>query len=264
MRRFIGIASAAALIATSFVLARPAVATDEEVDVGGGAAAVSTGAWAFTPTGYYAGLPYNFYSVDASEPAVAMGTQGGESYSSLASQDLGVVSFDAAQVGVHGNRTGTPYAQAWAHVEKATLRVPGAPELTFNSLNADCNWTKDGGASAVASVQQGTLENSTVNPAPNTTVEYPGVGSVTFNEQQLHAQTLWTSTGYRTFDLISVAAVHIHLLDSTFDPYFGQDARGGDIYLALASCDPTRLPPISGIGLANVGYGSGGYAGGAS
>lgn len=259
MKKLLGVISAAALLA-GIGLARPALADDPYAPyVGGGAAAVSAGTLlvykdATDPIG---AQQYESAGATETEPAVTMGAYGGGEFKSTYTFSAFGITVENGQVGIHGSRGGYPYAQGWAHLQKVDINLPGAPELTFNSINADCNWTQDG-ASGGATIEQGTLGIGAINPAPNTNVPLPGIGYATLNEVQDRWTYLPSPSGPTIGHVISVAGMHIHL-NAALSKTFGQS----DIYLALALCDPTKIINVSGIGVgpytpANSGGGGGG------
>jgi hypothetical protein len=102
---------------------------------------------------------------------------------------------------------------------------------------ATCTATQAGnsGSATLADVQLGSLGTVDASPAANTTIDVPGVASITFNEQ------IDNDDGSLT-----VNAIHIKLLGGK-----KHSLAEGDIILSSATCGPAGLPiPLaSGAGL---------------
>ena len=95
-------------------------------------------------------------------------------------------------------------------------------------VEATCTATRTGnsGASTLADAQLGSLGTVDANPAANTTIDVPGVASITINEQ------IDNDDGSLT-----VNAIHIRLLGGSL-----ASVGSGDVIISSATCGPAGLP----------------------
>jgi hypothetical protein len=86
-------------------------------------------------------------------------------------------------------------------------------------------------------------------PAPNTVVPIPGVGSLTLNEQYTADLYRYNSTtgDYDVFKVIYVFGAHLRLLAEAEQLY-----GTADVIIGFTSCDPLVLPNLSGLKLGST------------
>ena len=237
----LGAAGVLATVGLTGLTASPAAADVDEV--GGGAA----GLVATVITNDSALFPvlsgdYNTIGMKTfiSEPRVRLPRGGsGPRTAVLGGADAGAVSAGALRVTTRGNLQGTPYAESSAGV--ADVIVPG---LDVSGVRASCRWDEAHGATATTSIVKA---NGTVyTPAPNTVIELPGLGRAILNEQ--------ITSSFRGRGVISVHALRLDLdavevnHDFLGSPYDYDDLDiYPDVIVGFASCDPLRIPPVSGL-----------------
>jgi hypothetical protein len=157
---------------------------------------------------------------------------------SVASQGVvGLLTANALTAQVAGNTTTSGMASV-TPLAGAPVAISAGAVAASCTANSDASFTETSSAAAL-SIPGVTVP---VNPAPNTVLTVPLLGTVTLNEQ-----VAGPVTGSQT-----VTAIHIHTL------------VGEDVYLASSTCGPyvAPVPLASGSGLA-AGLGLTGVAGGA-
>jgi hypothetical protein len=243
IRRIAALGAAGVLgsLGLSGITATPAAA--DVAEVGGGAAGLVAivEAQDYTLMDDLTGEPNaDTLKLTISEPRVRLPRRGsGPRTEVLVGADAAGVSTGAIRVTTRGNLQGTPYAESSAGV--ADVVVPG---LDVSGVRASCRWDEAHGATATTSIVKA---NGTVyTPEPNTVIELPGIGRVHLNEQFLET--------FEGRGVISVHALRLDLnpvsIDHDFlpDPYSGDDLDlYNDVVVGFASCDPLRIPPISGL-----------------
>ena len=154
----------------------------------------------------------------------------------------GGVKASALKVTTVGNLQGNPYAESSASV--ARLTIPG---VDVSAARSDCRWDEANGISASSSVV--TAGGEEYAPAPNTVEEIPG-GYVIFNEQGKDELFIGLdASGAPQFrEVIWVNAVHAVIdTDENLDPADSHVIL--DVVAGFSSCDPVKLPSLTGLGL---------------
>lgn len=243
IRRLIIAACASALAATGVQAAH----AEEEVldyDVGGGAAAVQVRIDAQQYDLFPALLNGRDRIVyNNATPSVTMGKDGGNRARKITTQRIGsLVRVNAGLVTIKGNRQGTPFAEGTTELTGITIQ--GSP---IKALSTYCRWDKFG--APVGRVRVTDANGQTYEPAPNTEVPLPGIGRLILNEQFIDDR--WIPIDDRgNYVMQRVIYVHGARIEiGTDSEPLGLDYDGTEIILGLTSCDPVKLPNISGLKL---------------
>lgn len=203
--------AAALLVAVPAALAAPATTSPEGIGI------EATGAVTVAPT------PDATSANPTPAPVASVGVPG-------------ILTANAVTASVSGNTTTAGVAGLTA--------IPGAPvAVSSGAISTTCTANSDGTFTESSSIANLAIAGVTIpaNPAPNTTLAIPLVGSVTLNEQ----------VAGPTAGSVTVTAVHLHF-----------NVPSQDIYIASSTCGPyvQPVPMASGAGLA-TGLGTAGAAG---
>ncbi len=146
-------------------------------------------------------------------------TGGGPFTKSAASAKVPMLlSAGVLTVSTSSSRLGSHTSTAKSSAETANVKL-GSGQLTASVVKSSC--TASGLGSTGSTTILGTnLPGVSVNPAPNTTIAVPGLGSVTFNEQ-IRSNSPGRSTS------ITVNAIHVRLRNAL---------AAGDIIISHSRC----------------------------
>jgi hypothetical protein len=175
-------------------------------------------------------------------PAVVLPYNGSptELSAELAGQTVGPVSAHVLRATTIGNLDGLPYAHSTASV--ADVAIAGT---NIRAVRSECTWD---GAGARASTQIVDAAGHTYAPKPNTHVFIKNVGTLVLNEQQVE------NYSYRSdlpdAQVITVRAAHLIVDPNPLLAGFFNTYATLDVSLAFSSCDPLKLPSLSGLKLA--------------
>jgi hypothetical protein len=172
-------------------------------------------------------------------PQVTLPASGGGPFTNrLASATVPMLlSAGVLTVSTSSSRLGSHTSTANSSASTANVKL-GSGQLTATVVKSSC--TASGLGSTGSTTILGTnLPGLSVNPAPNTTIAVPGLGSVTFNEQ-IRSNSPGRSTS------ITVNAIHVRLTNTLAagDIIISQSrcvAKGPDVLLT-ATPAPTSTP----------------------
>ncbi len=172
-------------------------------------------------------------------PQVTLPATGGGPFTNrLASATVPMLlSAGVLTVSTSSSRLGSHTSTAKSSASTANVKL-GSGQLTASVVKSSC--TASGLGSTGSTTILGTnLPGLSVNPAPNTTIAVPGLGSVTFNEQ-IRSNSPGRSTS------ITVNAIHVRLTNTLAagDIIISQSrcvAKGPDVLLT-ATPAPTSTP----------------------
>jgi hypothetical protein len=247
LRTFFAGAAAVAVAATG-TLVSAAHAEEVDADVGGGAAALMA---VVNYQNYdLADLldGNDIHELSATFPRVVMGKNGGEFRKQVLRQDAFNVRVTAASATIKGNRRGTPYAEATTTLASVVVRNGPLASTKLGTIETYCRWDLDGSRGSTTLID---ANGQKTQPAPNTVSEIPGLGTITFNEQYIETFYLKDASGnyipdgngwFLTAEVLYVVGAHIELNA----PLLGGNLAT-DLYLGFTSCDPVKLPPLSGL-----------------
>ncbi len=170
-------------------------------------------------------------------PSVTLpGTGGGPiSQTVLNANVAGLLSTGVLTATTQGSTGATGGARSSSDVANVGLGLALTPFLTIGAVHSDCQTSTSGsygGTTLVGASLNGA--GLAVNPAPNTTITIPLVGSVTLNEQIINQQPGSSS--------ITVNAIHVHLAGPL---------GNGDIIVGQSQCSgvgPTITVPTGAVG----------------
>jgi hypothetical protein len=206
----------AAAIAATFAMAISASPASAEVTaVDGGAFGVQVGVTLLGTSTTLVATP------SVSLPA----TGGGPFTSNLASVNLpGVLSTGVLNTSTQGGNLNSHSGFATSDASVADVNVV-AGLVTADVIATTCTSNGDGssGSTTLTGASVAGVGSLAVNPAPNTTVTIPGVGTITLNEQ-----TRTDTVG--VISTITVSAIHVHL---------SSVLASGDIYVSRSVCEVT-------------------------
>jgi len=164
-----------------------------------------------------------------------------------------LLSAGVLTVSTSSSRLGSHTSTAKSSAETANVKL-GTGQLTASVVKSSC--TASGLGSTGSTTILGTnLPGLSANPAPNTTIAVPGLGSVTFNEQ-IRSNSPGRSTS------ITVNAIHVRLTSplAAGDIIISQSrcvAKGPDVLLsATPAPTPTGQPAPTPTGQPGSGAGA--------
>jgi hypothetical protein len=245
IRRLIVAAGAAALLATGLQTARAEDVVD--YDVGGGVAAVVVQVQA--QDNNFRSLPAfkgnDVVTVAKPYDVVILGKNGGTKKLSIVDKKVSnLVSVKAGFVTITGKRNGQPFANGESLL--TGLNIKGTD---IRALNTKCNWTN--GQDPTGSVVVTNANGQTYEPAPNTAVPIPGVGTLFLNEQFVDGEYIYNDAGGQSYQqVIYVYGARLHV-ESDLTSALVNHAES-DIILGFTSCDPIKLPNLSGLKLSST------------
>ncbi len=162
----------------------------------------------------------------AATPTVSLPSTGGGPFTdSVASVNLtGILSTGVLDISTAGGNLNSHAGYATSSASVADVDVLSGV-LTADVIASTCTSNGDGSSASTtltnASVSGGSA--LAVNPAPNTVVTLPGVGTITLNEQ--------TGTDVvGSISTITVTAIHVHLTGVL---------ASGDVYISRSVCEVT-------------------------
>jgi len=179
-------------------------------------------------------------------PQVTLPASGGGPFTkSAASAKVPMLlSAGVLTVSTSSSRLGSHTSTAKSSAETANVKL-GTGQLTASVVKSSC--TASGLGSTGSTTILGTnLPGLSVNPAPNTVIAVPGLGSVTFNEQ-IRSNSPGRSTS------ITVNAIHVRLTNTLAagDIIISQSrcvATGPDVLLSATPAPTPTGQPGSGAG----------------
>lgn len=237
--RRIALAAASALLAAAVVTQSANATDDVDADVGGGAAAVQViGAVSSRTLSGLVGAERISYA--NSTPVVVLGPDGGASRRQIVDQRVGKVArVQGGSVSIIGNRRGTPFAQATTVLTGVTVQGTSIAGITTS-----CLWDRNNDGVGTTTIVN--ADGTSYSPEPNTVLDLVGIGSLTLNEQFFDTWPVYNAArgGYYDAQVINVYGAHLRLLPALADLY-GMT----DVILGFTSCDPVKLPNISGLKL---------------
>lgn len=216
-----------------------APAAAQATAVGGGAAGVQITAFQGTEPAD----PLHGAFAQAAYPQVTLPAEGSQRLTREAGDESGVavsspwidpsvLQVAKARVTTEGNLQGSPYAESSAVV--GYVRI-GRSLIT--SVQTHCRWDTNGvGATTILTLANG----RNIAPPPNTTVPISGIGSVVVNHQ--YRETLSDGS-----EVIYVSGIHL-----TLNPKASAAATtptSVEVDVALSSCDPNKIPWVTGGGV---------------
>lgn len=170
-----------------------------------------------------------------------LGPNGGSREASALNKKIGPVTVRAAYNKISGNRRGTPFATAETNLLGVAIN-----NIKFQALDVTCKWTYADGSSGSTTVID--VNGNATKPAPNTTREIPGLGTLVLNEQfvenSIYVSDPRLSPPYIYQDVLYVYGAHLHLFANAQAIY-----GVADVILGFTSCDPIKLPALSGLAL---------------
>jgi hypothetical protein len=197
---------------------------------------VGGGASTFEATIHSAGSLGSLQPVVVSDPNAVALPEGGSS-TPITGSLLGLVppvlaiqgvSFQAGYVSTVGTLEGPVHAQSSATV--TGISISGS---SIRTVHTECLWyerTSSGSTTVVDALGQSFM------PRPNTRVDIPG-GYIILNEQEKRTDTV---TGA---EVITVKGAHVYMLRGGL----GIQSVSVDVALAFSSCDPIRIPSLTGF-----------------
>jgi len=208
-----------------------------DADVGGGVAGIQAVVRLESSSLINALFDEDIFEYSVVQGRAAIGKNGGKKEVSTVNKTVGPVTVKALSGTVSGKRTGDPYATA--RTVLAGIDIAGTK---IGVLDTTCTWDEAGGARGSTTV---TDANGNVNkPAPNSTTEIPGLGTLVLNEQFIETTYIDGAAGPRFMEVIYVFGAHLYLSVDA------QELFGAvDVILGFTSCDPIKLPNLSGLKL---------------
>ncbi|MEY2399249.1 MAG: hypothetical protein QOJ00_2423 [Actinomycetota bacterium] len=240
IRTLITGAVATALVGAG-LLATSAKAADDPFDanVGGGVAGIQATVNIYSPTIFNNVNNNDYATLTVVTPRVELGKNGGKKDASVVNKAVGPVSVKAISETIRGNRTGLPYATARSVLTGISI---GATKI--GALDVNCTWDRDGARGSTTLVEANGTKNA---PAPNTERVIPGLGTLVLNEQFIddyYDENPPDSGVYTHYQVIYVYGAHLYLTADAQEIY-----NTADVILGFTSCDPVRLPSLSGLKL---------------
>ncbi len=246
LRTLLSGAIALALVGAG-TLATSATADEEVInaDVGGGAAGIQAFLLADTPVLNV--VDQDYVEVTHVYPRVVLGKDGGNPQAKFAvNQTVGPVKVKSLYQKISGARNGKP-AFATAQSLLKGIDIAGTK---IGALDVVCTWDR-AGARGTTTVTD--AAGTVYQPAPNTETVIPGIGVLVLNEQYFEGVYQPDPTipdgppnyGERYFpSVIYVVGAHLFLYADV-----AETLGVVDIQLGVTSCDPVKLPPLSGLKL---------------
>ena len=231
-------------------------ADDVQADVGGGAAGViadlTLQSWDLGPT-LFKGNDTADYVV--STPRVVMGKNGGNFSVGGTNRTVAGLAIHAVNERIKGNRHGTPFAEANSDLVDIHGTTGALAGVSIGALNVHCRWDTTGATGETTVVD---ANGNKTQPAVGETHDLGDLGYITFNEQYTDTVYLLDANGngilgpdgeYLYAQTLYVIGAHIHL----FEPLdFINGYAVQDIQLGFTSCDPLKLPPLTGVKLSQT------------
>jgi hypothetical protein len=238
-----------------------------DTDVGGGAAGIvaTLGVQSYDIAPLFRDNDIVEYTV--SIPRVAMGRNGGNSTNKVTLVNQGALSVKAIVETVKGNRRGTPFAEASSTLTDVRFTRGALAGTALGTITSSCHWGRDNATvdnpygTGVGSTTLIDVNGNKTQPAVNERHELGDSGYIVFNEQYTNDVFVTDENGYLIPDghdyyiystTLYVIGAHIHL----YEPLVLRDgSTTQDIQLGFSSCDPLKLPPLSGLSLSQSSYG---------
>jgi hypothetical protein len=214
-----------------------------DADVGGGVAALQAAVEIGAPTILQPLKNEDYARYTVVYGRAVLGTNGGSREASAVNKAIGPVSIKAAYNKISGNRRGTPFATA-----QSTLLGVDINGTKLGTLDVSCTWDYAGGSRGTTVVTD--VNGNKTTPEPSSTTEIPGLGKLVLNEQfiqngeYVYDSRLDPSFPYTFQEQIFVYGAHLRLDAAAADLY-----GTTDIILGFTSCDPVKLPSLSGLKL---------------
>jgi hypothetical protein len=233
--------AALGLLATGSILtSAKADDTVYDADVGGGVAGIQAIVTAGSPL--LNTINKDYAEVTVVTPRVILPSDGGSFHAGALNKKVGPVSVKALSETISGSRTGIP-SFATAESALAGVNIPGT---NIAALDVTCTWDRDGAAGATTVTD---IAGKANKPAPNTSMDVAGLGTLILNEQffdGVYRADAASSTGYTFFpQVIFVYGAHLYLSKAAQEQY-----GVVDVILGFTSCDPVQLPSLSGLKVA--------------
>ena len=242
IRRFGTIAGAMALLVAGTMQSAHA---DEVVDydVGGGVASLQVEVYAQD----YTLLPpllggHDNLTFGRAVEAVIMGKNGRNTTKAVTNKKVGnLVSIKGGYVSIKGYRNGNPFAEG--HTLLTGVTIQGT---AIKAIETACLWKN--GSDPTGSVLITDANGQTYEPAPNTEVPIPGVGTLYLNEQYIDGTYIYNNAGGSSYQqVIYVYGARLHVESDVTESFINNAET--DIILGFTSCDPIKLPNLSGLKL---------------
>ncbi|MEY2417801.1 MAG: hypothetical protein QOG90_481 [Actinomycetota bacterium] len=256
IRFLIAASSALALLTTgAFVSAAHGTDLPVDADVGGGAAGVvatlGLQSYDLSP------LLQNNDTAElvVSTPRVVMGKNGGNASAGALTKVVAGLSVRAVSETVKGNRRGTPYAEASSTLADIRGTTGALAGVAISALTTHCRWDTNGAHGETTLVD---VNGNKTQPAVAETHELGDAGYIVFNEQYRDQIYLKDANGYYIPDgngwylfreTLYVVGARIHLNEPLV---LVDGSTTQDIQLGFTSCDPLKLPPLSGLSLSQT------------
>ncbi|MBA2609162.1 MAG: hypothetical protein H0U92_09505 [Actinobacteria bacterium] len=219
----------------------PAQADEFDADVGGGVATIQAVVKAGAPAVLRPVRNADYAQYTVTYGRTVLGSNGGRREASVLNKTVGPVSVKASSNVISGNRNGLPYATAQTVLTGINITGINTAGIKLGVLDTSCTWDRTGprGETTVTD-----LNGKTNKPAKNSVKNIPGVGYVVFNEQyiQNHYVLDPATNTYKRFEVIFVYGAHLYLYGAAQAVY-----GTTDIILGFTSCDPVKLPSLSGL-----------------
>ncbi len=173
---------------------------------------------------------------------VILGKNGGTKKLSIADRKVSnLASAKAGFVTITGKRNGQPFANG-----ESLLTGVNIKGTDIRAINTKCNWTN--GQDPTGSVTITNANGQTYEPAPNTEIPIPGVGTLHLNEQFVDGEYIYNDAGGQSYQqVIYIYGARLNVGGDVFDPLVNNAQT--DIILGFTSCDPVKLPNLSGLKL---------------
>lgn len=242
IRTLVSGAIALALVGVGTLATSAGAADPIDADVGGGVAGIQAVVYLESPTLLNPLVNEDFAEYSVVQGRAVIGKNGGSKAAHTVNQTVGPVSVKAISNTVSGKRNGNPFATA-----RTILTGINIAGTKLGALDTTCTWSDAGGATGSTTV---TDVNGNVNkPAPNSTTEIPGLGRLVLNEQYIDGRNVINEANDTILrqEVIYVFGAHLYLnVDA-------QEVFGAvDIILGFTSCDPIKLPNLSGLKLGSL------------
>ncbi len=214
-----------------------------DADVGGGVAGLQATIHVESHTLLQPVVHEDYAEYTVVQGRAVLGVNGGRREASIVNKTVGPVKVKALSGIISGNRRGTPYATA-----QTVLTGIDISGTKIGVLDTTCIWDEAGGPRGAVTV---TDANGNANkPAPNSETVIPGLGTLVLNEQHIESHYIRDNHApdplfpYRFMQVIYVYGAHLYL-EADAEEIWGTT----DVILGFTSCDPVKLPSLSGLKL---------------
>lgn len=240
VRLFVGAVAASLTLVSGALVTSARADTTYNSQVGGGAAGIEAEVSLYSPQ-LFSGHNYDdTLTLDVVAPRVELDRYGGGQTKAAVNKTVGPVSVRALKASIRGETSGDPFAEATTSL--AGVHIPGTD---IHALDTYCRWDSAGPPKAHTSVVG--AGGFTYAPPPNTTKVIAGLGTLTLNEQHTDNHVIYINDEPADSTTIYVFAAHLHL---EHDVAIGYGTS--DIILGFTSCDPLRIPALSGLRLTST------------